>query len=103
MAIQYTTPIEQFVIEDTDLTGCRVWVSYQQGKRELDVEATSITFDESDSTIAVQLTQEQSAMFRAGKVKIQVNWITFDGYRGATEIKDVEWLPNLLEHEVSYD
>lgn len=103
MAIQYTTPIEQFVIEGTDLTNCRVWVSYQQGKRELDVEATSITFDESDSTIAVQLTQEQSAIFRAGKVMIQVNWITFDGYRGATEIKEVMWLPNLLEHEVSYD
>ena len=100
--IQYTTPTAQLVVEGVDITGCDVWVSWQQGQRELDMLADTVEYDGKDTTITVTLTQLQTAKFHKGKVRVQVNWVTVDNYRDATEQKDVDWYGNLLEHEVSY-
>ena len=102
MVIQYTTPTERAVVEGADLTGCDVWVSFQQGRRELDVKASSVTYDGTDSTVEVPLTQLQTAGFRPGTVKLQVNWVTSTNERDATILAEVEWGENLLERVVEY-
>lgn len=100
--IQYTTPTDVCVVHGIDLTGCDVWVSYQQRKAELDVKASSVTYDGEDSTVSVELTQEQTAKFKAGTVEMQVNWVTPQGKRDATTKKSQEVLVNLLERVVEY-
>ena len=103
MATQYTTPTLKLLVEDADLTDCRVFVSLQQRGAELDLEADSVAHDSPDTIIRVRLTQAQTALFSEGRVRVQVNWITPDGYRDATERRDVRWDGNLLEREVGYD
>ena len=102
MVIQYTTPIERAVVEGVDLTGCDVWLSFQQGRRELDVKASSVTYDGEDTTVEVPLTQLQTAGFKAGTVQMQCNWVTPEGSRDATVLAEVEWGLNLLERVVEY-
>ena len=104
MIIQYTTPAEALVVEGIDLTGCDVWVSFQQGARELDVKNPTVAYDgtKGNTTVTVELTQSQTAQFRAGKVAVQVNWITQEGARDATAQAELEWAANLLERVVEY-
>lgn len=102
--IQFTTPTDVYKVKGVDLSNCKVWVSYQQGTRELDVEADTVSYDGSDTTVSVSLTQRQTAKFRAGrKVKVQVNWVYIDGKRDATVQAEVDVIGNLLERELSYD
>lgn len=100
--IQYTTPTNRHIIKGIDLTGCDVWVSYEQGKNELDIKATNVSFDGEDTTVAVKFTQEQAASFKVGAVKYQVNWVYPDGTRDATDQKVTEVVPNLLNRVVEY-
>ena len=100
--IRYTTPTDELKVKGVDLSGYEVWASYRQRGRKLDVNATDVTFDGTDTTILVQLTQEQTGAFCAGSVSIQVNWLTPDGYRDATTIKTVEVGANLLDRVMEY-
>lgn len=100
--IQYTTPTNKHVVKGIDLTGCDVWVSYEQGKRELDMKAADVAFDGEDTTITVRFTQGQTASFKVGEAKVQVNWVYPDGTRDATGQKSVRIEPNLLNREVEY-
>lgn len=100
--IRWTSPLTELRVVGVDLTTCRVWVSYQQGPRELDVEPVSVALDGEDTVLTVDLTQEQTAAFREGAVKVQVNWVTQEGRRDATVIKSVSVLPNLLEEVKGY-
>lgn len=100
--IQWTSPTDELRVRGVDLTGCDVWVSYQQRKVELDVKATTVAFDGSDTTVTVELAQAQTAMFKPGTVQVQVNWVTLEGRRDATLAKEDEVHVNLLEHEVAY-
>ena len=100
--IQYTTPTNTHIVKGIDLTGCDVWVSYEQGKVEVDIKASDISFDGEDTTLSVTLTQEQTASFRVGKVTHQVNWVYPDGSRDATNQKIITVEPNLLNKVVNY-
>lgn len=100
--IQYTTPTNKHIVKGIDLTGCDVWVSYEQGRVELDIKAADVAFDGEDTTVAVRFTQAQTAGFRPGEAKVQVNWVYPDGARDATRQKTVEVEPNLLNREVEY-
>ncbi len=100
--IQWTTPTNKHILKGIDLTGCDVWVSYEQGKVELDIKATDVTFDGTDTTLTVRFTQEQTASFKVGNVKFQVNWVYPDGTRDATNQKVTQIEPNLLNKVVEY-
>lgn len=100
--IQYTTPTNRHIVKGIDLTGCDVWVSYEQGKVELDIKATDVTFDGEDTTLSVTLTQEQTSSFKVGNIKYQVNWLYPDGRRDATTQKATTMEPNLLNRVVDY-
>lgn len=102
--VRYTTPTDTYRVLGVDLTGCNVWVSYQQGARELDVETDAITYDGEDSIVEVELTQAQTAAFREGrKLLVQVNWVYPTGKRDATVQAEVDVMGNLLERELTYD
>lgn len=100
--IQYTTPTNRHIVKGIDLTGCDVWVSYEQGKRELDIKAADVTFDGEDTIVTVKFTQEQTSAFKVGDVKFQVNWVYPDGTRDATSQKTTKMEPNLLNKVVEY-
>lgn len=100
--IRYTTPTDELTVKGVDLTGYEVWASYRQRSHKLDVQADSVTYDGTDTTILVPLTQEQTGAFCAGQVSIQVNWLTPEGKRDATTIKTVEVGANLLDRVMEY-
>lgn len=100
--IQYTTPTDELKVKGVDLTGYEVWASYRQRSHKLDVQAQSVTYDGTDTTVLIPLTQEQTGAFCAGQVAIQVNWLTSEGQRDATAIKTVSVGANLLDRVMEY-
>jgi len=100
--IRYTSPLRALRVMGQNIEGCRVWVSYEQGPRELDVEPVSMEWDGEGTVLTVDLTQEQTAKFREGSVKVQVNWVTPEGRRDATVTKTIGVLENLLEEVKGY-
>ena len=105
MIIQWTNPDVEGIVRGADLRGCKVWVSFQQGKaREFDVHppAVTVAYDGTDTTVTATLTQAQTALLKTGTVQMQVNWVTPENRRDATLVKEEEVYVNLLEREVSY-
>lgn len=100
--IRYTTPTDELTVRGVDLTGYEVWASYQQRSKKLDVNAVDVSYDGTDTTVLVPLTQEQTGSFCSGQVSVQVNWLTPDGYRDATNIKTITVGANLLDKVMEY-
>ena len=100
--IQWTTPTHTHTVKGIDLTGYDVYVSYKQSRNELTIPAKSVSYDGKDTTVVVQLTQRQTGAFKAGSVKVQINWVTPEGNRDAVLVKSVEVDENLMAKEVSY-
>lgn len=100
--IRYTTPTHEHVVHGIDLSGYDVYVSYRQGSKTLNVKADAVSYDGTDSTVTVSLSQPQTGRFRAGKVRVQINWVTSDGKRNAVRPKDMDMDDNLMERVVAY-
>ena len=107
--INYTTPTITLIVEGIDISNMDVYVTLQQGcmemtKRGADLVVTAIqNTDTIDTSIVFTLSQEESASFRFNQAaSIQVNWISQQGIRGASEIKGVPVLRNLLDEVISY-
>lgn len=105
--INYTTPTIILTIEGVDLTGQDIYVTIEQGKTELtkhgsDLTVTTETVQQVTNTIVeFTLTQLESAAFCFNKgASIQVNWISSTGVRGATEIKNIRVMRNLLDEVI---
>lgn len=103
---RYTTPTLTLVVEGIDITACDVYVTLRQGKRLLTLTdpemETEVVEQRTDTKLTVTLTQEQTALFEAVPVDVQVNYISSDGARDATEVKRVEVWPNLLQEVIAY-
>lgn len=97
--IRYTTPTHQHKVKGIDLTGCEVWVSYEQGFVNVDARG-SAEFDGEDSTVTVTMSQKQTGRFKEGIVSVQINWLYPNGKRDATGKKELQMLDNLLEREL---
>lgn len=100
--IQWTTPTHIHTVRGVDLSSYDVYVSYKQNRTELTIPAQSVTYNGTDTTVTVQLTQKQTGSFKAGTVKVQINWVTPDGNRDAVLVKSVEVDENLMAKEVGY-
>lgn len=104
MPIRFTTPTLTLIARGVDLTDMdAVTVSLRQriGKaestHEVDVTDPTMTYDGTDTTITVPLTQEQAGGFVAGSMVLaQVNWMEGDD-RDASTIGRVAWDENLLD------
>lgn len=107
--INFTTPTITLVVEGVDLTGKNIYATLEQGCRELtkkgsDMNITTETVGErTDTVLTMVLSQEESASFDFNKnAFVQVNWITAGGVRGATEIKKIDVMRNLLDEVIEY-
>lgn len=107
--INYTTPTESFLIEGYDLSSQDVYVTFEQGSRELtksgsDLTITTETVEGVTNTyISVLLTQEETAMFKPkDSVSVMVNWISEQGVRGATKQARIPVFENLLDRVITY-
>lgn len=100
---RYTTPTIELTVEGHDLTASDVYVTMRQQGRELTVEDADVTLDGGDTVITFSLTQEQSATFREGRARVEVNWVDADGFRNATSIGELAVTPNLLNRVVEHD
>lgn len=101
MTIRYTTPTIELKIESIDLTTCDLLVSFSQDMQRLDLKPSNVTYD-GYTHILVELSQEQTALFFEGPVKVQVNWLDDAGHRDATKIGTLEWHGNLMNKVVRH-
>lgn len=102
---RYTTPTITVTLQGIDLTGCDIYVTYKQGsKLTLTIWDVDYEFDGTDSIISYTLSQEQTAMFKAGSsATIQINWVTPAGKRDATDEKPIASIEeNNLKQVLSY-
>ena len=100
--IRFTTPTHVHKVKGIDLTGCDVYVSYEQGLTSVDIKAQDLSYDGEDTTVTVPLTQLQTSKFRVGKVTVQINWVHSDGKRNAVGTKEMEISRNLMQKVVKY-
>ena len=107
--INYTTPTISLTVEGVDISSDDVYVTLEQGSKEMtksgsDLNITTDTHGQvTDTNITFVLTQEESASFRFNApVSVQVNWISSQGVRAATEIKSVPVMRNLLDEVIEY-
>lgn len=103
--IRYTTPSISLKLKDVDLTGNNVYVTLEQMNLKLTKTGLDLVIeqDEEDTDISFSLTQEESAMFNFDKAcSVQVNYINSVGVRGASEIKGIPVMRNLLDEVIEY-
>lgn len=107
--INYTTPTIRLIVEGKDITANDIRVTLEQGKTELTKKGTDLTVQAvthgqvTDSEITFVLSQTESGAFDFNRsVSIQVNWITSDGVREATNIQTLPVMRNLLDEVIEY-
>lgn len=105
--IKYTTPTITLTIKGADITSYNAFVTIEQGASKLtksggDLTMEAVTVGErTDTKITLELSQTETALFKEGqRARVQVNWTTGDGTRGATKIKGVGVLGNLLNEVI---
>lgn len=94
--IPYTTPTLELTIDGVDLTGLTSYVTLVQGETSLTIEDPPATYDGHRTTLAVTLTQAQTALFARGAADVQVNWLDTGGRRAATAVQSVRVGTQLL-------
>jgi hypothetical protein len=104
--IQYTTPTFSFRFKDVQLApGTQVWMTFQpwNKKNKVPTGEESTTFDDctfvvegNDTIVSLKLTQEQSAAFPLGCVRVMANYMTPDADRDASNKIFVDIVENLL-------
>ena len=82
-----TTQDVRITIKGYDLTGCDIFVTFTQGSaKKLTKKNISVSYANSDSTIMVTLSQEETLYFEENKSgKIQVRWIDSEGVAKKTK------------------
>lgn len=104
LMIQFTTPAVTLTVKGVTFDGTeKVWVSIRQADKKIDIDDATVDSSGTDPVITFVLTQEQTAGLSLGAALIQVNWITTDEERGATDIVTVNVGRNLLDEVKSYD
>ncbi len=97
-----TTPTYVLTLPDNvDLTNASlVYVTFADTfyKSFLEKTQDDITIDH--NVVEVFLTQEETLTFPLSEALVQINWITADGKRVATEIKSVYSAKNLKEVKI---
>lgn len=100
--IAWTTPTQPILIEDVDLTACRVVVDIEQGCTMVSISDPPMTYTEAGTLMEATLTQEQSGALHAGPAKLQVNAIDSNGYRAATKKRTISIGDNVRNKVMQY-
>lgn len=95
---QYTTPSILITVEGIDLTSFDIWVTFTQGAHVLTVQNPPMELDSDGNTVlTVKLSQCDTAGFKVGMLKIQVNWLDEFGERNASRRGIMSVDSNLLD------
>lgn len=101
--IQFTTPAVTLTLKGVTFDGTeKVWVSIRQKDSEIDITDATVDASGEDPVITFVLTQEQTSGLALGAALIQVNWVTSEDERGATDIATVNVTRNLLDEVKHY-
>lgn len=94
--------ISQYIPEDTVSNSTdSLYGSSAYDRKELTIQSNSVTYSNPNTTVIVQISQEQNAMFKEGYVRVQINWIDSAGKRKATIVKKLRHNENLYEEVLS--
>lgn len=118
---RYTTSTPSLIVEGVDISSHKVWVTFTQiypddidstvintlSQAEYKTESLTVTptgkaVSGNDTIITCSLSQEQTARFKPGRVRVQVNWMTSGGVRKATDIVLIPSFDNLLDEVKTY-
>ena len=95
-----TTPVFNFAI-NVDLTDATVYVTFTQ--KTTVIEKTGDDLTVSPYNIEVQLTQEDTLGFAAGKpVRAQIRYVTENGYADASDIYELDVEEILKDGEITH-
>jgi len=102
---QGTTPTYTLVVEGYDLTDKTVYVTLRAGGKRVTLTGDRLTvvYDDTDSTIAFRMTQQETFALPLGDVDVQVRFIDSNGVAMATVIKQVDNNRVLLNEVIDYD
>ena len=119
--IRYTTPSHTLVVEGQNITAHNVYVTYKQlspddvdtdypdgiyhgggaaHETTITVQPITKTLSGNDTVLTTYLTQAQTAQFKPGVIRVQVNWKTSGGIRHATDVVKLPSFDNLYEEEI---
>lgn len=99
---RYTTPELPLIVQGVDITDCDVYVTIAQKTHVLTVDDAAMELDgDGNTVITVDLSQFDTAEFREGSAKVQVNYIDGQGRRNATEEAVITIGGNLLDKVLS--
>ncbi len=99
---RYTTPTLPVFVQGIDLTEFDVYVTLAQRTHVKTVNADDMEYNEEGNTrINVDLSQFETAEFREGAIKLQVNWVDTEGKRYATNEATIQMCGNLLEEVIA--
>lgn len=103
-AIRGTTPDYILTLEGYDLTGKTTYVTLAQGRDTVTLTGDRLTVavDQSGSTVAFALTQEDTLAFSPGTVAVQLKAISESGNVDATGIGQIQIDRALLGRVISY-
>ena len=118
---RYTTSTPSLVVEGINISSYKVWVTFAQvypddidstvintlsqadyKTKSLTITPTSKVVSGNDTIITCSLSQEQTAQFKPGRIRVQVNWMTSGGIRKATDIVLIPSFDNLLDEVKTY-
>ena len=98
---RFTTPTVPVRITGADLSACRVWVTFSQGRQRCVNREVTGQGQEIEPLVwdfAITLTQQETARLSAGKaVRVQANIIDQNGYRAASNEETAASWSNLME------
>lgn len=102
--IRGTTPDYVLTLDGVDLSDKTVFVTIRQCSKRLTKsgDELSVAVDESGSTIAFSLTQQDTLLLDVGNASIQVRFIDADGVARATNIAQLTVDKVLLERVIEY-
>lgn len=103
-AVRGTTPDYILTLEGYDITGKTVYVTLSQGRNAVTLtgDRLSAAVDQSGSTVAFSLTQEDTLAFVQGTVDVQLKAIDAAGDVDATGIGQIEIDRALLGRVIDY-
>ena len=103
MAKRWATPTQPVRIkgaQEVDET-CDVYVTLSQGDRSVTVKNPPYEHVSDGILCQVTLTQEQTALFDHGQVRVQANIVDSNDYRAVTNQKRATWGSNILDERLT--
>ena len=102
---RWTTPTQPVLIEGAQSVAesADVYVTLRQGCHVVTVKnPPRERLENGDLRLLVTLTQQQTAQFQPGQVRVQANVVDATGYRDATGIERAAMGSNILDEEVTH-